>query len=121
MTNNLWRDHGRVDWSQASCMGMATEEFYPDDRGNPYNRNPVLRKVCQGCPILLECANYSVFNEQHGFWGGLSGRARRDIRREYNIDEPTYKSPINDANILAARAAKARELLEAEEEYATTG
>ena len=121
MTNDLWRDYNRVDWSQASCAGISTEEYYPDDRGNAgFNRNPALRRVCEGCPIISECVNYALVNEQEGFWGGLTARARRDIRRKYNIDEPTYESPFNDANILAARKKQAQLLVDTEEDYATT-
>jgi WhiB family redox-sensing transcriptional regulator len=121
MTNDLWRDYNKVDWSQASCAGISTEVYYPDDRGNAgFNRNPALRRVCQACPIISECANYALVNEQEGFWGGLTARARRDIRRKYNIDEPIYDSPFNDANILAARKKQAQLLLNTEDEYATT-
>jgi WhiB family redox-sensing transcriptional regulator len=122
MINNLWKDYNSVDWSQASCAGIATEEYYPDDRGNSRgtSRNSTLRRVCESCPIISDCANYALVNEQEGFWGGLSARARRDIRRKHNIDEPTYNSPFNDANILAARKAQAQLLVNTEDEHATT-
>tara|TARA_R110000823_G_C15764039_1_gene483289 strand:- start:23 stop:394 length:372 start_codon:yes stop_codon:yes gene_type:complete len=122
MISNLWRDYGRVDWTQANCAGIETNTFYPDDRGRGevLSRNPVLRSVCQGCPVITDCANYAIVNEKHGFWGGLSSRARRDVRRKYNIDEPIYNSPFNDANILAARSKQAQVLVVEEYGNATT-
>ena len=106
---SAWKDYYSVDWSLARCAGVDPDSFFPDDRGNPIQSNAVLGKVCESCPILVECANYAVKHEQRGFWGGLSAYARRYIRIENNLDEPTYVSPISDRQILAARARLAKD------------
>ena len=106
---SAWKDYYNIDWSLARCAGVDPDSFFPDDRGNPIQSNSALRKVCEGCPILVQCANYAIKHEQRGFWGGLSAHGRREIRKANNLDEPVYVSPISDRQILAARARLARE------------
>jgi WhiB family redox-sensing transcriptional regulator len=51
--------------------------FFPE-RGAPTSD---AREVCRGCLVRAECLNYALAtNEQHGIWGGLSGRERRRLR-----------------------------------------
>jgi hypothetical protein len=82
----------KVDWGQAACKSTDTDSFYPEGSGEALATNKVLVRICNDCPILSECANYAIHNEQHGFWGGLSPSERLDIRKRKNISEPTYES-----------------------------
>ena len=83
-----------VDWDQAACQGTDLTSFYPDDAGVAVGTNRVLRKICKGCPILNECADYAITNEQHGFWGGLTPTDRWDIRKKFGIPEPVFEDFI---------------------------
>ena len=39
------------------------------------------RAVCAICPVSGECLEYAMGNnEQHGIWGGTTGRQRRRIK-----------------------------------------
>jgi hypothetical protein len=82
----------KVDWGQAACLFTDTDSFYPEGAGDASATNKVLVKICNNCPIVSECAEYAINNEQHGFWGGLSPRDRSDIRKKKNIPEPVYES-----------------------------
>jgi hypothetical protein len=50
--------------------------WFPE-RGEPLD---VARKVCAGCVVRSECADYGR-GEHYGIWGGTSENERRRIRR----------------------------------------
>ena len=63
----------------AACRGMSSELFFPERGGDP-KLIAYAKKICAGCPVEEECLNYAVENkEEHGVWGGESGRGRRQI------------------------------------------
>jgi hypothetical protein len=35
-----------------------------------------LRATCVQCPVLFECAEWAIANEDHGFWAGMTERQR---------------------------------------------
>lgn len=39
-------------------------------------------ELCQGCPVIAECAAHGIEREAWGVWGGLTRHQRRDIRRK---------------------------------------
>jgi hypothetical protein len=86
-----WRDH-------ASCEGIPTDAFYPDDDdpdldpiAMPYrDRVKALRPLCQGCAVFEECRLASIA-ELGGMWAGVTERPRLSMRlkhyREWDITE----------------------------------
>jgi hypothetical protein len=75
----------KVDWSRANCVGTDWRFFYSDKDagfvpGESKGINNNLRKICARCPILNDCANYSIEHEQHGFWAGMAEDERREVR-----------------------------------------
>lgn len=84
----------KVDWEDAACKFTDTDSFYPESAGEATVINKVLVRICNDCPIVNECAEYAIHNEQHGFWGALSPRARAGIRKRKNIPEPVYESSL---------------------------
>lgn len=71
LTRPNWTDH-------AACKGMDQRIFFPERGASP---EPA-KKVCAGCPVRLECAQYAIDNaDKHGIWGGLSEKRRRRIRQ----------------------------------------
>lgn len=74
------KDYYNVDWEQAACRGSDTESFYVENAGKARQLNPILRRICGGCPILGECAAHAIKHERFGFWGGLTAAERIDIR-----------------------------------------
>lgn len=73
----------RDDWRDlAECKGMDPDFFFPD-RGESLRD---VKAVCAGCPVRRECLDYALDNnEKVGVWGGLSERARRQIRRDRRL------------------------------------
>ena len=90
-----------VDWDQAACLFTDTESFYPEGAGDALATNKVLVKICNGCPLVSECADYAIHNEQHGFWGGLSPSDRANIRKRRNIPEPVHEHYYERAQYVA--------------------
>ncbi|MFD8565500.1 WhiB family transcriptional regulator [Streptomyces sp. NPDC059639] len=73
------------DWQRsAACRGMDSSVFYSPagERGRQRReREERARHICEGCPVLQECARMAlVTKEAYGVWGGLS-EAERGGRR----------------------------------------
>lgn len=63
---------------RAKCRGISPTEFFPSDGVGV----EVAQKICDGCPVHLECLEYALENRiEHGVWGGASERERRRILR----------------------------------------
>ncbi|OZM69903.1 hypothetical protein CFN78_28175 [Amycolatopsis antarctica] len=80
-----WRDRAAcqtgalLQVSTTSATGAA-EVFFPF----PSERELTLRakRVCQGCPVRTDCLPEALDNGyDHGVWGGLDERERRELRR----------------------------------------
>lgn len=44
-----------------------------------------IESACKSCPLMDECLNWAVYNEQHYYWAGTTARERAAIRRKHNI------------------------------------
>lgn len=69
---------GNVDWSErAACKNAPAHLFFPE-RGE--TANPA-KAICHSCPVIAECLNYAIANNEGlGIWGGHSERERRPLR-----------------------------------------
>lgn len=54
------------------------------------------KKICNECPVMVECLNYALHHESYGIWGGLTERERQTMRRIRSVKMVT-KEPINVA------------------------
>ena len=94
-----WRLHARygwllaalmptIDYEHAACAGESDLFFqeYPTNR-----QLAKMQNMCSTCPILKQCLNWSVHQEEFGFWAGTTAEERADIRRrlKVNVVEPT--------------------------------
>ena len=70
-----------VDWEQAACRGISSDLFYIDDNNEARRYMPAIRKICNSCPIVGDCAEYAVWNEMHGVWAGMTPTERQLVRR----------------------------------------
>jgi WhiB family transcriptional regulator, redox-sensing transcriptional regulator len=65
----------RIDWRElAVCSGQTTLFFArkaerPEARAR---RELKARRLCNGCPVQLQCRDYARENHLYGFWGGES-------------------------------------------------
>lgn len=47
------------------------------------------KAVCQQCPLIQQCGDYGMKNENHGVWGGLSPADRYELRGNKEVFEST--------------------------------
>lgn len=67
-------------WSEAACRGLDPNVFHPSPDDVAGLRAAVA--VCETCPVRDECLRYALeTGEEQGVWGGVSGRARKAMRR----------------------------------------
>lgn len=71
----------------ASCIGIAylypksENPFFKQGRGEVYR---VARKMCSGCPVVVDCLVDNL-EEDIGFFGGCSVTERTHIRRDMKL------------------------------------
>lgn len=70
-------------WMQdANCKNMDVELFFSTNN----NYDPFVREVCASCPVSDECLWYAnETHSDHGFFGGMSPRARMEWRRKNQV------------------------------------
>lgn len=85
--NIYWRDH-------AACKGMDLGLFFPE-RGEPYSVIRQTKKICFGCPVMLECLEMilNTENDNFGIFGGTTPKERRKIRSERTYGYPDFLPP----------------------------
>ena len=67
----------RPGWhADALCREYPTLPWIPD-RGQSLRE---MRAVCHRCSIRAECLVAGIDGDEHGIWGGTSGRERRLLR-----------------------------------------
>ena len=73
---SAWMARGR-------CRDESPSLFFPSDGVGV----EVARRVCQDCPVKVECLEYALTNGiDHGVWGGASERERRRIARRRRLE-----------------------------------
>lgn len=62
-----------TEWmDDAACATVATDLFFPVEG---QSAEPA-KKVCAGCPVLRECAEYArTVKPEYGIWAGRSVRS----------------------------------------------
>ena len=72
---------GALDWPEffldGACAGMDPTLFDDEDR----RKSNQAKRICQGCPVQTDCAQWGISNEYSGIWGGLDAKDRARARR----------------------------------------
>jgi WhiB family transcriptional regulator, redox-sensing transcriptional regulator len=67
-------------WDSAACAQVDPDLFFPAHASSGVNR--LAKRICAGCPVRGECAEYAVkHDEGFGVWGGMTERERRRLKR----------------------------------------
>ncbi len=70
-----------------SCATVGGDYWFPElEVGQPNQAEArIAKSICAACPHKVECAEWGIYNEAHGVWGGLTNRDRQAIRRQRGI------------------------------------
>lgn len=64
--------------TRAACRGLNPGPWYSESE----TVKAQAKDVCAGCPVRTACLEAAVaVREQHGIWGGLDVRERRNLIR----------------------------------------
>ena len=69
----------------ASCWGVETNYFFPNDDGGVSNEYAIAKKICKGCYWQEECLTYALHYKVQGIWGGTTLNQRDIMRKKLNI------------------------------------
>jgi hypothetical protein len=70
-----------------SCATVGGDFWFPDsilEGGSPADA-AFAKSICNRCPHLKECAEWGIYKEAHGIWGGLTNRDRQLVRSRRGI------------------------------------
>ena len=65
------------------CLSTDPEAFFSEM--NSRSHEATLVRICSECPMREPCAEYAIWYEAYGFWGGLTAAQRRRARRSRRI------------------------------------
>jgi WhiB family transcriptional regulator, redox-sensing transcriptional regulator len=71
-------------WAErGACRHSDPELFFPvADRGPALRQLAKAKRVCERCPVRVQCLEYALQSGQRfGVWGGASEEERRLMRR----------------------------------------
>lgn len=69
----------------ASCHGIDTEMFFPEDKGGYSAENYMAKKICKSCICVEDCLTYALHYKVLGVWGGTTSYERDVLRKRLNI------------------------------------
>jgi WhiB family redox-sensing transcriptional regulator len=72
------------DTSQANCLGVDPELFFPVGAIAP-NTETILKRICMSCAVFDSCLDYSLKVKVNGYWAGTTETKRVEIRRFFKI------------------------------------
>lgn len=84
-----------------ACSGTETDLWFTVDGSHVYTEKNLIQRICQRCPVKMQCADYSIKHDVDGYWAGTTTDDRRQIRRQLNIVPISLASNLNDWRPLA--------------------
>ena len=98
-------NHMPVFKEKALCAEYPAEWWFPQEvagTSTKWSRTPEAmkaRKICEGCPALLECRNYALaYSGLAGIWGGMDYQERRVIQNTLGIT-PIFMMDTYDTRV----------------------
>ena len=68
-----------------ACVGIDVEVFFTEDKGGTYANLDYVKKVCNTCPVRVQCHTYAIDNLVQGIWGGTTMEERNKYRSKHGI------------------------------------
>lgn len=77
----------RPSWQKdAACRELDIHLFFPEKSGSYPNAVAAqVKAICAGCPVRVQCLEYSLQRHEYGFWAGTSEKARKAMRRSQRL------------------------------------
>lgn len=78
------------DWtSEAACANIPTNVFFDADIIKENERQ--IKRICNNCPVRLECEDYAISNGlDYGIYGGKTAAERQRIIEARQAVENAY-------------------------------
>jgi len=75
------------EYEAPSCATIGGDFWFPEStlEGGSTADSFYAKSICNRCPHKRECAEWGIYKETHGIWGGLTNRDRLAIRRQRGI------------------------------------
>ena len=67
-----------------ACTGIDVEIFFTEEKGN-YPNLDYIKKLCNTCPVQIQCFNYAIENLVEGIWGATTKKERDKYRSKRGI------------------------------------
>lgn len=67
-----------------ACTGIDVEIFFTEEKGH-YAHLDYIKKICNTCPVQVECSDYAMEHLVHGIWAGTTKQERDKYRRKRGI------------------------------------
>jgi hypothetical protein len=74
-----------------ACNGIDVEVFFTEEKGH-YPALDYIKKICNTCPVRVECSNYAIKHLVHGIWAGTTKKERDRYRSKHGIIGETIVS-----------------------------
>ena len=65
--------------SSANCAGIDTELYFLE-QGQTATQMPILKRICDACPVQQECLDYAIKYHMVGYWANTTTKQRSKIR-----------------------------------------
>jgi Transcription factor WhiB len=83
-------------WEEAACRGtVPLNAFYEDNGQYPAS----VEDACRECSVYLDCLDWALRFEAHGYWAGTTPEMRRKMRRQRGLH---YRVPNAQAGFGSA-------------------
>lgn len=70
-------DNKGSEWvDEGKCLHENPDRFVYASAMPTLSERYQLKKICEGCPVILECRYEAVRNLDQGWWGGMDERER---------------------------------------------
>jgi WhiB family redox-sensing transcriptional regulator len=74
------------DWRKDPERACADSELFWNPDGNSKLQNFEARRICQTCPVKMECLRHAIVYDEAEIWGGTTDRDRREmVERNPNL------------------------------------
>ena len=86
------------DASNGNCVTLKVpvQVFFPEGEGITHKeyqeRIADAKAICAGCPVVLQCLQAALAENEYGIWGGTTMEERATMRRGIRRKQVNYRA-----------------------------